>query len=358
MRQDEITKSALEAVTKIGLVALLIVWCFEIIHPFVGPIVWGIIIAVGTFPIYGWVRHWVTERNWLAATLMTVALLVILVFPVVFLVTVLIDNLRVVSDQLRQGLLVIPPPPQEIKDWPVIGASIEKVWGMASENLEVAIQHITPQLRAFVSPLLGAAATVGLNIVKVIVAVVLAGVFLAYSEEGYRLSRAIGRRLAGQQGGELVDLAEATMRSVVRGVLGVALIQSSAVGLGLVVAGVPLAGLWTVLALILCIVQIGPMLIMGPAVVYIFSTSDTLPAVLFLIWSIFTGLLDNFLKPLLLGRGLDVPMIVIFMGAIGGLLMSGIIGLFVGAVVLALGFKVFNAWLKVEPSTTSESSTS
>ncbi|GJL58849.1 MAG: AI-2E family transporter [Nitrospirales bacterium] len=351
MRQDEITKSALEAVTKIGLIALLIVWCFQIIHPFAGPILWGIIISVGIFPIYGWVRQWVTERNWLAATLITLGLLLILVFPVVFLFTVLIDNLRVVSDQLRQGLLVVPPPPQEIKGWPMIGDSIEKVWSMASENLEVAIQQITPQLRAFVSPLLGAAATVGINILQLIVAVILSGVFLAYSEEGYRLFRAIGRRLADQQGVELVDLAEATMRNVVRGVLGVALIQSSAAGLGLVVAGVPLAGLWTVIALILCIIQIGPLLIMGPAVVYMFLTSDTLPAVLFLIWSIFTGLLDNFLKPLLLGRGLDVPMIVIFLGAIGGLLMFGIIGLFVGAVVLALGFKVFNAWLEVESST-------
>jgi predicted PurR-regulated permease PerM len=350
MRQDEITKSALEAVTKIGLIALLIVWCFQIIHPFIVPILWGIIIAVGIFPIYGWVHHRVSVRNWLAATLMTMALLLILVFPVVFLVTVLIDNLRVVSDQLRQGLLVIPPPPQGIKDWPVIGAPIEKVWSMASENLEVAIQHIVPQLRAFISPLLGAAATVGLTILQLIVAVILAGVFLAYSEEGYRLFRAIGRRLAGQQGVELVDLAEATMRSVARGVLGVALIQSTAAGIGLVMAGVPLAGLWTVIALILCVVQVGPFLIMAPAVVYMFSTSDTLPAVVFLIWSIFTGLLDNFLKPLLLGRGLEVPMIVIFMGAIGGLLMSGIIGLFVGAVVLALGYKVFNAWLHVEPS--------
>jgi predicted PurR-regulated permease PerM len=190
--------------------------------------------------------------------------------------------------------------------------------------------------------------------VKLIVAMVLTGVFLAYSEEGYRLSRAIGRRLAGQQGVELVDLAEATMRSVARGVLGVALIQSTAAGIGLVVAGVPLAGLWTVIALVLCVIQIGPLIILGPAVIWVFSTSATLPAVLFLIWSIFTGLLDNLLKPMLLGRGLDVPMIVIFMGAIGGLLMSGIIGLFVGAVVLALGYKVFHAWLKVEPSTTSE----
>ncbi|MDH4362180.1 MAG: AI-2E family transporter, partial [Nitrospirota bacterium] len=292
--------------------------------------------------------------GWLAATLISLALLLILIFPVVFLVTVLVDNLHVVSDHLRAGTLIVPPPPQGIKDWPVIGTPLEKAWSMAAENLEVAVQQITPQLQEFVKPLLGAAATVGLNIVKFIVAVVLAGVFLAYSEEGYRLSRAIGRRLAGQQGGELVDLAEATMRSVVRGVLGVALIQASAAGLGLFVAGIPLAGLWTVIVLVLCIVQIGPFLIMGPAVVYMFLTSDTLPAVLFLIWSIFTILIDNLLKPLLLGRGLDVPMIVIFLGAIGGLLMSGIIGLFVGAVVLALGYKVFNAWLKVEPSTTPE----
>ena len=354
MRQDEITQSALEAVTKIGLVALLIVWCFQIIHPFSVPIVWGIIIAVGIFPIYGWVRHRVAERSWLAATLITLVLLLILVFPVVFLVTVLVDNLHVVSNHLREGTLIVPPPPQEIKSWPVIGTPLEKAWSMAAENLDAAVQQIAPQLREFVAPLLGAAASVGLNIMQLIVAVVLAGVFLSYSEEGYGLSRAIGRRLAGQQGVELVDLAEATMRNVARGVLGVALIQSTAAGIGLVVAGIPLAGLWTVISLVLCIVQIGVVPVMGPAVIYMFLTSDTLPAVLFLIWSVFTGVLDNFLKPILLGRGLDVPMIIIFMGAIGGLLMSGITGLFVGAVVLALGYKVFHAWLKVEPSTTSE----
>ncbi|MDX1410437.1 MAG: AI-2E family transporter, partial [Saprospiraceae bacterium] len=287
------------------------------------------------------------------ATVVTLVLLLILVFPVVFLVTVLVDNIRVVSDQLRAGTLVVPPPPQGIKNWPVIGDSLEKVWSAAAENLEMAIQQLAPQLQEFVAPLLGAAATVGLTILKLIVAVILAGVFLAWSEDGHRLSRAVGRRLAGQQGVELVDLAEATMRSVARGVLGVALIQSTAAGIGLVVAGVPLAGLWTVIALVLCVVQIGVLPIMGPAVLYVFWTSDTLPAVLFLIWSIFTALLDNFLKPVLLGRGLDVPMIVIFMGAIGGLLMSGIIGLFVGAVVLAIGYKVFHAWLRAEQATTS-----
>jgi len=348
MRQDEITHSALEAVTKIGLVALLLFWCFQIIHPFSGPIVWGIIIAVGIFPIYRWVHHRVAERSWLAATLITLVLLLVLVFPVVFLVTILVDNLHVVFDHLREGTLIVPPPPQEIKNWPVIGTPLEKAWSMAAENLEAAVQQIAPQLRKFVAPLLGAAASVGLNIMQLIVAVVLAGIFLAYSEEGYGLSRAIGRRLAGQQGVELVDLAEATMRNVARGVLGVALIQSTAAGIGLFVAGIPLAGLWTVIALVLCIVQIGVIPILLPAVIYMFSTNDTLPAVLFLIWSVFTGLLDNILKPVLLGRGLDVPMIVIFMGAIGGLLMSGITGLFVGSVVLALGYKVFLAWLKVE----------
>jgi len=354
MRQDEFTQNALEAVTKIGLVALLVIWCFQIINPFIVPIVWGTIIAVAIFPIYDWVRIHVTKRGWIAATLMTLALALILVFPVVYLVRMLVGNLRVLSKQLHAGTLVVPPPPQGIKDWPVIGVHLEKFWSMAAENLEMAMQQITPQLQEFVTPLLGAAAAFGLNLAQLIVAVILAGVFLAFSEEGYRLSRAVGTRLAGPQGVKLVDLAEATMRSVARGVLGIALIQSMAAGIGLILAGVPYAGLWTVIAFILCVIQIGVVLIMAPAVIYMFVTGETFPAVLFLIWSVFTTLIDNFLKPVLLGRGLEVPMIVIFMGAIGGLLMYGIIGLFIGAVVLALGYKVFLAWLKVERAVTSE----
>ena len=356
MRNEEFTQQALEATIKIGVVALLVLWCFEIVKPFIIPILWGIIIAVAIFPIYRWLRSLVGERPWIAAMMMTVALLLLMVGPVVLLVSIMADNIQVLSQQLRDGSLAIPPPPPGVKTWPLVGVPINTFWALAVSNLSAAVQQLTPMLKEIAKPLLSAAAAVGFSIVEFVLAVVLAGVFLAYSEDGYRVSRAIGRRLADQQGVELVDLSEATMRSVARGVLGVALIQAFMAGLGMVIIGVPFAGLWTVVGLILAILQIGVGVVMLPAVFYVFSTSDTLPAVVFLIWAIFTVTIDNILKPMLLGRGLDVPMVVIFMGAIGGMLMSGIIGLFVGAILLALGYKVFLAWLDMQGTATDEPS--
>ena len=356
MRNEEFTQQALEATIKIGVVALLVLWCFEIVKPFIVPILWGIIIAVAIFPIYRWLRSLVGERAGIAATVMTVALLLLMVGPVVLLVSIMADNIQVLSQQLRDGSLAIPPPPPGVKMWPLVGVPINTFWALAAGNLSAAVQQLTPLLKEIASPLLTAAAAVGFTMVEFVLAVLLAGVFLAYSEEGHRLSRAIGKRLAGQQGVELVDLSEATMRSVARGVLGVALIQAFMAGLGLVIVEVPFAGLWTVVGLILSILQIGVGVVMLPAVFYVFSTNDTLPAVLFLIWAIFTVTIDNILKPMLLGRGLDVPMFVIFMGAIGGMIMSGIIGLFVGAILLTLGYKVFLAWLDMQGTATDEPS--
>ena len=356
MRNEEFTQQALEATIKIGVVALLVIWCFEIVKPFIIPILWGIIIAVAIFPLYRKLRSLVGERAGIAATIMTAALLLLMVGPVVLLISIMADNVQVLAQQLRDGSLTIPPPPSGVKTWPIVGVPIEKFWSLAASNLSAAVQQLTPLLTQIAKPLLTAAAAVGFSIVEFVLAVVLAGVFLAYSEDGYRISRAIGRRLAGQQGVELVNLSEATMRSVARGVLVVAMIQAFMAGLGLVLIGVPFAGLWTIVGLILAILQIGVGIVMLPAVFYVFSTSDTLPAVLFLIWAIFTVTIDNFLKPVLLGRGGDVPMAVIFMGAIGGMLMSGIIGLFVGAILLALGYKVFLAWLDMQGTATDEQS--
>jgi len=354
MRNEEFTQQALEATIKIGVVALLVIWCFEIVKPFIIPILWGIIIAVAIFPMYRRLRSLFGDRPRIAATAMTAVLLLLMVAPVVLLVSTMADNIEVLSHQLREGSLSIPPPPPSVKTWPLIGVPLSAFWALAVSNLSAAVQQLAPLLKEIARPLLTAAAAVGFSMVEFVLAVVLAGVFLAYSEEGHRISRAIGRRLAGQQGVELVDLGEATMRSVARGVLGVALIQSFMAGLGLVFVGVPFAALWTVVALILAILQIGVGLVMIPAVIYVFSTGDTLPAVLFLIWSIMTVVADNILKPMLLGRGLDVPMAVIFIGSIGGMIMSGIIGLFVGAILLALGYKVFLAWLDMQGTATDQ----
>jgi predicted PurR-regulated permease PerM len=354
MRSEEVTQQALEAITRIGVVALLVIWCFEIVRPFVVPIVWGIIIAVATFPLYRKLRGLVGERARVAATIVTVALLLLIVGPLVLLVSILADNLHALAQQLLEGSLTIPPPSPAVRTWPVVGAPLYTFWELAASNLRAAVQQLAPQLKEIAGPLLAGAAAVGLSMVQFGLAVVLAGIFLAYSEDGYRLTRAIGRRLAGHRGVELVDLSEATMRSVARGVLGVAVIQAFLAGLGLVIIGVPFPGVWTVLALILAIIQIGVGLVMVPAAIYVFSVHDTLPATLFLLWTILVIVIDNVLKPLLLGRGLEVPMVVIFVGAVGGMITSGIIGLFVGAILLALGYKVFLAWLELPPTATDE----
>ena len=178
-------------------------------------------------------------------------------------------------------------------------------------------------------------------------AIVIAGVMLVHSAGGGRTARSIGARLAREQGEATVDLAAQTIRSVANGVVGVAAVQSLLAAVGLYLAGVPAAGLWAVLVLILAVAQLPPLLILGPAVVYVMATSDsTVTIVLFVIWGLLVSVSDSFLKPMFLGRGMEIPMPVILIGAIGGMLLSGIIGLFVGAVVLAIGYKLFTAWMK------------
>jgi predicted PurR-regulated permease PerM len=354
VRTEDITQQALEATTRIGVVALLVFLCFSILKPFIVAIAWGIIIAVAIFPMYRTLRRLLGERAKLAAIVTAVALLLLIVGPIVLLVSMLADNLQVLAQQLRAGTLTIHPPPPEVKAWPLIGVPIHTFWELAASNLSAAVGQLAPQLKEFAGPLLAAAAAVGLSMLEFVLAVVLAGVFLAYSEDGYRLTRAIGWRVAGHRGVELVALSEATTRSVARGVLGVAVIQAIMAGVGMVVVGVPFAGLWAIVALLLGVVQVGVGLVMIPAAVYVFSTHDSLPATLFLIWAIVVVFTDNVLKPLMLGRGLDVPMLVIFVGALGGMITSGIIGLFVGAVLLALGYKVFLAWLELQELTVDE----
>ena len=348
MRNEEFTKNAMEAAIRIGLVVLWVGWCFQILRPFVIPIIWGVIIAVAIYPVYEYLRTLLKDSPRVSATLVTVGMLVILVWPAVLVGGLLVENAEMVVNHLRDGTLTVPPPPQGLETWPLIGEPLANIWHLASVNIEGALGELKPQLMMLASWLLSMVTGTGLAILQFFVAVMIAGVLLAYSVAGSHLAHSIGRRLAGDRGAELATLAEATVRSVARGVLGVALIQSSLAGLGFYIAGIPAAGFWAFLCLILGVVQIGVLPIMIPVVLYVFSTTDTVTAVLFLIWSIFVSVIDNILKPVFLGRGLEVPMVVIFMGAIGGMLLSGIIGLFIGSVVLTLGYKLFLAWLDVD----------
>jgi predicted PurR-regulated permease PerM len=340
--------NAVDAAIRIGIVALWIAWCFQIVRPFLTPLLWGMIIAVAVHPAYARLVAAVRGREGMAATLLTIAMLLLLVGPSVYLSGLLVENVEAVAGNLRQGKLVVPPPPPSVQTWPLIGEPLANLWMEASENLGAALEQLAPQLKVVGGWLLATAAGVGLAILQFVAAVIIAGVLLARSATGHRLAHDLARRLAGESGSHFVDLAEATVRSVARGIIGVALIQSLLAAVGLILAGVPAAGLWALLCLILAVVQIGVGPIMIPAVIYIFSVGDTLTIVLFTAWSAFVTVIDNILRPLLLGRGVDVPMAVIFVGTIGGMLLSGIIGLFIGAVILALGYKLFLAWLGTE----------
>ena len=290
-------------------------------------------------------RELLGGRNRLAATLFTILTLVILIAPTVMLSDTLFSGARDITRALTEGSVDIPPPPQSVAGWPLIGKSLAEFWELASTNLEEALSEIGPHLKAAAKWLLERIAGAGISVLQFAVAIIIAGVLLAHGEGGGRTAQAIAARLAEQRGAAFLELMRATIRSVARGILGVALIQSLLAGLGFLVIGVPAAGLWALLCLLLAVVQIGILPVLIPVLVYVFSTADTLPAVLFLLWSIFVGGLDNVLKPILLGRGVNVPMAVIFVGAIGGFLLSGIIGLFVGSVVLVLGYQVFLVWL-------------
>jgi len=345
----------MDAAIRISLLALLVLWCFQIVRPFIMPVLWGAIMAVAIYPLFVKAYAAFGGRQKLTATLITLLALAILIVPTVMLSGSMIESSKTLAADIEAGTLTVPPPSDKVKDWPLIGEKLHSAWSLASTNLEGALEKFKPQVEAVGKWLLSGAAGVGGGVLMFVISIIIAGAFLVYGRSGSQAMESIAGRVMGKQNGkEFVDLTGATIRSVAQGVLGVALIQSVLAGIGLLVMGVPYAGIWAVLVLLLAIIQLPPLLILGPIIVYEFSVAETVPAVIFMIWSLIVSVSDGFLKPLFLGRGMDIPMLVILLGAIGGMILSGIIGLFVGAVVLAVGYTLFMAWLDQEQQDSEE----
>ena len=342
---------SLEATIHIGLLLIITIWCFKIVEPFITTIIWGAIIAVAAHPLYLRLRKTLGERNKLTAILFTLTFLIILIAPSALLTDTLIEGLKLLAEKIKEGSLSIPKPPENLNKVIIIGEPLTKFWLLASENFSSALQELTPTLKVIGSWLLSAATSAGMAILHFVIAIIIAGFLLANSDGSNRALRAITHRLTREKGGEFADLLENTVRSVANGILGVAFLQSILAGLAFMLAGVPLAGLWALLSLILSIAQIGVAPIVIPIIIYLFYTAQTTTAVALMVFYIFLALIDHILKPILLGRGVKTPMAIIFMGAIGGLLSYGVIGLFIGAVTLALGYELFLLWLNIESST-------
>ena len=339
-------RRTIEAAIQIGLLFLIVVWCYDIIKPFVIPVVWGVIISVAIYPLYNKLQNAMGGRQKLAATLYTLLALALLITPTIMVAGSIVESSKTLAGDLQQGKLLVPPPKESVSEWPLVGKDLYKVWSQAANNLEATLKHYETQLKQAGKAIISAAAGAGITILQFVLSIIISGILLANAQAAYEVALKIIRRLTGeQQGQQLTDLAGATIRSVAQGVLGVALIQATLSAIGMIVIGVPGWGLWTMLVLVIAVAQLPPILILGPVAAYVFSYADTAPAVIFLIWSIVVSMSDGLLKPLFLGRGMDTPMLVILLGAIGGMISSGIIGLFIGAIILALSYELFMAWL-------------
>lgn len=338
-------KNAIEVVVKVGILLALVVWTFFIIKPFLVPVLWGIILAVTMEPFIGKFAGASSGRRKLASILFALVVIAALVIPAVLLVLSSIDVIQAIVVALENNTLTLPPPPSAIEQWPLVGPPLYKFWSLASSNLAAALAKFTPQLKAGIGVLLGSFGGGVKAIFMFIISVVIAAALLITAENGSATIARIVARFVGDRGKDIIELGSATIRGVMQGVVGVAVIQSVLAAIGMVVVGVPAAGVWAVMVLICAVIQLPPILVMGPVAAWVFSASETLPSVLFLVYAVLVSGCDSVLKPILMGRGVDIPMLVLLIGALGGMMLSGIIGLFVGAVVVAISYTLFKTWV-------------
>jgi predicted PurR-regulated permease PerM len=339
-------RATVEITVQLGALFLLVAWCLFILAPFASLVVWALIIAIACEDLVARLAALLTGRRGLAAALLVLVALAMLIVPAVLLSETLAVGAQRFAAELAAGDVSVPPPPEKVAAWPIVGEQVFDAWQLASQNLAAALTRLRPQLEAVSGWLLRAAGSAGVALLQLAGSIVLAGFLLARSEGRRAATTRFASRLAGERGPEFTRLAEATVKSVVQGILGVAVAQAMLAGLGFMVAGVPAAGLWALLVLVAAVVQLPVAIVLVPPILLVFSTASTFVAVAFTIWCAAVALLDNLLKPILFGRGVEVPTLVIFLGAIGGMLTMGIVGLFLGAVVLALGYELFIAWLE------------
>jgi len=340
----EYLKRAIDITINIALLVGVTAVCFHILRPFLPLIAWGVIVAIAIYPLYAKLKAALGGRGGWAATILCLGLLAIFIVPAVFLTDTLVDGVHALTARLRDGGALIPPPPAKIAAIPLIGAPISEAWTTASTNLSALISRFAPQIKDLVSSLLSASAGVGMAVLQLALSILVAGVLLANADAGRRVSSSLSHRILGDQGPEFEALAASTIRSGTTGIIGVALIQSVFAGFGFLVFGLPAADLWAIVFLFAAVLQVG-LVVLIPAVIYGFTIATMTKAIVFMIWCLIVGLMDNVLKPLLLGRGAAVPIVVVFLGAMGGFISMGLIGLFIGAIVLSVGYKLLLAWL-------------
>ena len=350
MKETNTNTNIYDTSIRLLFLALIMGWCIMILLPFTSIILWGFILGIAFSPLHSKLVKLMGGKASLASLIIVLACLAIFIIPAWFFLDALIDNVKELRTSFLAGSLKLPPPPSDsVKTWPVIGEKLYEIWYGVSTDLGGTVIKYKSELVGVGGKIAKGILSVGGGIFQLLVALIIAGVLLAIQDTGESVRKVV-RKLAGDRGDEFADIIKMTVGNVVKGVLGVAFLQAILVGIGFFLAGVPYAGIWTLLVFLLAVLQIPAALVVIPVVVYLFSEKSTGAAILWTVYLILAGLSDNILKPILLGKGAPVPMLVIFLGVIGGFMLSGFVGLFTGAIVMSIGYKLFIAWINASPT--------
>ena len=342
-RQFDLTRDTLAVVFMFALIAAS-VW---ILWPFLAAVVWATMIVVATWPILLTLQHWLLGRRWLAVTGMTLLLLAIFVLPFSFAIVAVAENFEEITAWTTSlANFTLPPPPDWLGKIPLVGARVTSNWQQfAAMSHEELATRLSPYLGGILRWVAGQIGGLGLLLAHIALMVIVAAVLYATGESAAAMALRFGSRLAGERGEQAVRMAGQAIRGVALGVVVTAMVQALAGGIGLAIVGVPFAVMLTAVMFILAIVQVGVAPVLLPAVAWLYWTGSATWGTVLLVWTMLVLPIDNFLRPILIKQGVDLPMLLVIAGVVGGLLAFGLIGIFVGPVVLAVSYTLFTVWI-------------
>jgi predicted PurR-regulated permease PerM len=332
---------------RLGIIAVFAYWSAQLVAPFALIVVWAGILTVALYPIFDFLSRLLGGRRILAAIALVVACLFVIIGPVALVASNFAETLQTLI--AGAGSFTLPQAPDRLKDWPLVGPQLYAAWNQAANNLAAAIVTFQAPLREVGGLIVGKLASIGGGILSFIASILLCGVLLTVAPRLNAGIQILASRIAGERGVGFAKLAGTTVRNVSRGVIGVAFFQTLLCGLVFIAFDVPARGALTFAVFILCLMQIGPGLILVPAIIWSWFSWPLGVAVSFTIVAVPVMLVDNILKPILMSRGLSTPMPVILIGVIGGTISHGLLGLFLGPVVLSVFYDLLLAWVWPSP---------
>ena len=324
---------------------IVLIKCYHIIEPFLNILLWGFILSVALHPLHKKLSTRLKGRKTTAAVFLTAVMLLLVIVPSVWILLASVEEVKVIRNAVHTDQLTLPAPNESVREWPIIGEKIYNLWTEASIEKTSFILNHKDELKPIALEVISLLSSAGKGILIFIGAIIIGGLMLVYSESINKFTEVLFTKVAGNHGNDMNTTISTTIQNVAKGILGVAFLQSTLVGIGLILAGVPFAGLWAVLCLLLAIIQVGIFPVALGVIIYIWGSADTTTAVLLTIWIVFLSVIDNVLKPILMGKGAPAPMLVVFIGTIGGFIANGFIGLFTGAILLTIVYNLLMKWL-------------